>query len=222
MTNTYLTMQTRIAAELHRSDLSSPLSGLTTSAIQNAIQTAIAYYERKYFYFTSKPQAFTFSTVAGQEYYGNADNPLILTVPDIYRLNGSFYGLRRPLHKRSWEYIDDISTLTTSRSQPVDWAYNGEEIRLYPIPDSTYVITAAADPRPARPAADADEGVWMNDAEELIRMCAKIDLVENFMRVAGFEEELPVWKARESKALAALQTETASREATGQIEPSAF
>jgi hypothetical protein len=214
VTNTYAVMQARIADELDRADLG--------SQIQNAIQDAIGFYERKYFYFTSNPQAFTFSTVAGQEYYGNADNPLILTVPDIYRLNGSFYGLRRPLHKRSWEYIDNISTLTTSRAQPVDWAYNGEEIRLYPIPDNAYVITAAADPRPARPAANNDAGVWMNDAEALIRTRAKLYLLKNVIRAADMEAEVALLTSQEREEYAALAGETASREATGQIEPSAF
>lgn len=214
MTNTYATMQARIADELDRADL--------TSQIQNAIQDAIGFYERRYFYFTSNPQDFTFSTVAGQEYYTSSDNAVIATSPNIYRLNGNFYGLRRPLHKREWEYIDDISTLTTSKAMPQDWAYNGEEIRLYPIPDNAYVITAAAIPRPVRPSANTDGGVWMNDAEALIRTRAKIYLLRDVIRASDMEAELTLLATQEKEEYAALAGETASREAVGEIQPSQF
>lgn len=214
MTNTYSTMQSRIADELDRADL--------TSQIQNAIQDAIGFYERKYFYFTSNPAAFTFSTVAGQEYYTSSDAAQIATVPQIYALTGTFYGLRRQLHKREWEFIDSISTLTTSKAMPQDWAYNGEQIRLYPIPDNAYTLSVAADPRPARPSANGDAGVWMNDAEALIRTRAKIYLLKNVIRASDMEPELALLMGQEREEYAALTAETASREATGVLEPSQF
>jgi len=207
-------MQARIADELDRGDL--------TSQIQKAIQDAIGKYERRYFYFTNQPQAFSFSTVHGQEYYDSSDAAAIATAAEIIRLTGTFYGLRRGLHKRDWEFIDRISTVATSYAQPQDYAYAGESIRLYPIPDAVYPISAFAAPRLTRPAADSDQGVWMNEAEELIRTRAKKLLIANVIRGVDMEAELTLLIDQEQQALNDLTGETTRREATGQIQPVAF
>lgn len=205
----------RIADELDRADL-------TVTEIPQGIQSAIGFYERKYFYFTSGPQSFTFSTAIGREYYTSSDNAAIATSPNIYRINGTFFGLRRPLHKQQWEYIDNISTIPQSKAMPVDWAYNGEQIRLYPIPDNVYVLTCASTGRPVRPSANSDAGVWMNDAEALIRTKAKLYLQLNVIRASDMEAEVMMMKQQEKDEFAALAEETRSREATGVVSPSRF
>lgn len=215
MANTYGIMIGRIADELDRADL-------TTTEIPLAIQDAIGFYERKYFYFTSNPTSFTFNTVAGREYYSTSDNAAIATSPSIYALTGTFFGLRRELRKRDWLYIDSISTLTTSRAMPMDWAYNGEQIRLYPIPDNAYSISCAANNRPMRPSANSDGGVWMNDAEALIRSKAKEYLFLNVIRASDMEAEVAMMQQQIGKEYAALVSETTSREATGTVEPVYF
>lgn len=214
MTNSYGTMQSRIADELDRSDL--------TSEIQTAIQDAICLHERKYYYFNNLPSNFTFNTVSGQEYYTSSDNAAIATAPIIMELTGTFFGLRRQLHKKPWEYLDAISTLTTSKAEPVDWAYFGEQIRLYPIPNGVYSIACAAVTRPTRPASNSDAGVWMNDAEAVIRTQAKLYLLKNVIRASDMAEEVLLLKDQLKEEVAALNEETQSREATGQIEPLAF
>lgn len=210
---TYLDMQTRIADELDRSDL--------TAQIRKAILSAVAHYERKKFYFSET--SFTFATVAGQEYYGTADAAAIATSPSLEILNGTFNGLRRELTKRPFEYIDEISTIaSTSRSQPFDWAYRAQQIRLYPIPDAAYTLTAFNIPRLTALSADADTNAWTNDAEELIRTHAKADLIENVIRGSDMEAEVITLKARERAALNTLFAENASRAATGYAQPTVF
>lgn len=208
---TYADMQARIADELDRPDL--------TSQIQKAIQDAIGFYERRYFYFTNEPLAFSFNTVAGQEYYDGTDAAAIPTAAQIIQLTGTFYGLRRQLHKQAWEYLDSLSTTPVSRAMPQDFAYAGEKIRLYPIPDAVYPISAYAAPRLSRPSADGDAGVWMNDAEELIRTRAK-KLV--LMHVVRDQADLPMLELHERQALAALSMETGAREGTGHLMPVHF
>lgn len=209
----YLDMQTRIADELDRSDL--------TAQIKKAILSAVAHYERKSFYFSET--SFTFSTVAGQEYYGTADAAAIATSPSIERLNGTFNGLRMALTKRTFDYIDGISLIpSTSRSQPFDWAYRAEQIRLYPIPDNVYVLTAFNVPRLTALSADGDSNAWTNDAEELIRTHAKLDLIENVIKASDMEAEVITLRARERMALNALFSESASRSATGMAQPTQF
>ena len=209
---TYGDMLARIADELDRTDLS--------SQIQKAVLTAVAYYERKPFWFTES--SFTFSTVAGQELYTSSDAPAIATTPEIDRLNGNFFGLRTPLQKRDWEQIDNISTLTTSRAMPQDWAYRAYAIRLYPIPDRAYTITAYHVPRLTALSANSDSNAWTNDAEALIRSRAKIDLMLNVIRGPEMEQEVAALRGQEQDELSALFAETARRKATGMIIPTQF
>lgn len=210
---TYLDMQTRIADELDRSDL--------TAQIKKAILSAVAHYERKSFYFSET--SFTFSTVAGQEYYGTADAAAIATSPSIERINGAYNALRVELTKRPFSYINEISVIgTTSRAEPSDWAYRAEQIRLYPIPDAVYTMTAFNIPRLTALSADGDTNAWTNDAEELIRTRAKIDLILNVIRGSDMEAEVIGLKSQERSALNALFSETASRSATGMAQPTVF
>lgn len=209
----FLDMQTRIDDELDR-------GGAIYPQIKKAIITAVKFYERKRFYFCES--SFTFSTVRLQEFYTSADAAAIATSPNIERLNGLFFGTRIPLTKRSFEYIDDISTLTTSLAMPEDWAYRAESIRLYPIPDQAYTITAYSVPRLTELSADTDGNAWTNDAEALIRARAKWDLVKNVIRGPEMAEELAALKIEEEQEFTALIKETASREALGHSVPTQF
>lgn len=215
MANNYGTMIGRIADDLERTDL-------TAVEIPQAIQDAIGFYERKDFYFNKGPLQFSFNTVRTQEYYGASDNAAIPTSPHIETLTGTFFGLRRELRKRSWQYINRISTLTTSMAQPVDWAYAGEQIRLYPIPDNVYPVSAFATLRLARPSSNSDVGPWMNDAELLIRSKAKEYLFLNVIRASDMEADVALMQQQIGKEYAALTGETTSREATGYLEPVMF
>lgn len=210
----YLDMQTRIADEL---DLGSTM----TAQIKKAILSAVAHYERKTFYFSET--SFTFSTVAGQEYYGTAAAAAIATSPKIEILWGLYNGLRFDLTKRSFKYISQISVVpSTSRSMSFEWAYRARQIRLYPIPDNVYTLTAVSIPRLTSLSADGDTNAWTEDAEELIRSHAKIDLIVNTIRGSDMEAEVISLKAQERDAKTALYGENASRAATGYAEPTQF
>jgi len=209
----FLDMQTRIDDELDR-------GGTMSAQIKKAIVSAVAFYERKDFYFTES--SFQFSTVRGQEIYTSTDAAAIATAPNIERLNGLFFGSRIPLHKRNWEYIDNISTLPISMAMPEDWAYRALTIRLYPIPDRAYTITAYDVPRLTMLSADTDSNAWTNDAEELIRARAKVDLIENVIRDPSLEGDSAIQRRREQEALTALYNEMASCRAIGMIQPTVF
>lgn len=208
----YLDMQTRIANELDRSDL--------TAEIKKAIVTAVELYERRRFYFCES--RFTFATVSGQEVYTSDDAAAIAISPSIERLSGTFNGTRRPLTKRPWSYIDDISPTTATRAQPFDWGYRAKAIRLYPIPDAAYTLTAYNVPRLTALSADGDTNAWTEDAEELIRTHAKLDLLRNVIRGVDMVEEIALLQNQERDAFTALINETASREATGFSQPTCF
>lgn len=209
---TFLEMQTRIADELDRADLG--------PQIKKAIVTAVKHYQRKNFYFSET--SFTFSTVAGQRSYGAADAAAIATSPGIDRINGTFYSLRDDLTKRPFADIDQKTGILSFRAWPEEWAYYGEQIWLYPIPDAAYVLTAYSTPRLTELSADDDENAWTDDAEELIRTHAKIDLMCNVIRASDMVEELRMMAGQEQSALTALYEEGASRKATGFSQPTQF
>ena len=209
---TYGAMQTRIADELHRTDL--------TARIQKAILSAVAHYERRRFYFSET--SFTFATVAHQEVYTTSDAAAIATSPELERLRANINGTRTPLVKVNWQDMDDKSSLATSYAQPGEWAYRAKSIRLYPIPDGVYTVTAYSVPRLTALSADADTNAWTEDAEELIRMHSKRDLLMNQLGITGREKEYVEWGNAERAALSALNAETASREATGFLAPTEF
>lgn len=208
----YLDLQTRIADELDRADL--------TAQIKKAIVSSVAHYAKRNFWFAQS--SFTFSTVQGQRAYTSADAAEIATSPSIEVLNGAFTGTRCPITKRAFDFIDAKTSQLTSYGQPEDWAYRAQTIWFYPIPDAAYTITAYHIPTLTALSADSDENAWTNDAEELIRSRAKIDLIRNVIRGTDMVEELTLLKDQERDALNALITETASREATGFSRPTMF
>lgn len=209
---TFQDMQNRIADELDRADL--------TSQIQKAIVSAVAFYERKRFYFIES--SFTFNTVVGQEYYGASDNTEIATTPDIERLNILFSSIRMPMTKRSFEWIDDVSALPIALGVPENWAYRALQIRVYPIPSQIWTITAFYTPRLTMLSDGATSNAWTNDAEELIRTHAKLDLIANVIRGTDMVQEVALLQGREVAALAALRGENTSRKATGVMAPTVF
>src|SRR5258706_15369132 len=83
---TYGQLQRGIVDELgDRTALLVPLGDealLTLSPIQNAIQSAVAKWEREPFYFL-EVYSTLFTTVAGQEFYTTSDAAAIATAPNI-------------------------------------------------------------------------------------------------------------------------------------------
>lgn len=211
---TFQDLQTRIADELDNPNIG--------PQIQKAIVSAVAFYERRPFYFTET--SFTFNTVVGQEYYTATDNPAIATAPNIERLNILFSSIRMPMTKREFEWIDDISALPIALGVPENWAYRAEQIRVYPIPSQVWTITAYDVPRLTMLSNGTDSNAWTDPqgGEELIRTHAKIDLLLNVIRGTDMEAEIALLRDQEQRALAALYAETASRKGTGVLTPMAF
>lgn len=226
----YLLLASQIADELGgRTDLLTPLSGsgLTLSPIKNAITSAIAKWERERFYFNETYNATLFTTIAGQELYTTAAAAGIATAPEIDELRALIGGSRRVLTERSWEYLEEISANPNARGQPSEWAYFAEQVRLYPIPDGAYPISASFVQRLAALSADTDTNVWTTDAIDLIRCEAKLILAQEVLHDAEMAGRMKVaiygdpMIPRDKGYLGALKAETARRAKSG-IRPSQF
>ena len=178
ISTTYLLLQSQIADELGgRTDLLSTLSGsgLTLSPIKNAIQSAIAKWERVPFYFNEFYDiAPFFSTVINQEIYTTAASAAIATLANIHRLHLSGSS-RFPLIRVTPAQMDDMATSATA-AKPTHWSYFAQNIRLYPIPDAVYAVAGQYTRRVAALSADADVNVWTQDGFDLIRSEAKLIL----------------------------------------------
>lgn len=206
---TYGTMQDRIADELSRSDL--------TSSIQNAIQTAIKYYERRRFYFNETQNSFSAS--ASQEYYGSADATFIPSMALIDSLTITVNGTTYPVRSRTWAYIDQVQTNSGYVGDPTDYVYYNRQIRFYPIPqqsDRTFNISFIE--RFDTLSATTDTNAWMIDAEELIRCRAKYEI---YMHKIQNAEKAGLMKAAEADALTVVEGETFGR-ISGKIRPTSF
>ncbi len=209
MAETYGAMQDRIASELVRTDL--------TSQIQLAIRSAIKKFERKRFYFNE--QRITLTTSSGQEYYTSADNASIPYIAEFDSVRITVNGTTYTLHKRDYNWIDQIQSNASYTGDPTDYAYYGQQIRLYPIPYLARTVVLSIVNRFATLSATTDTNAWMSDGEELIRQTAKADLLANVIRN---NDRAMVMDALATRARDDLLAESTQRGATGKLRPTSF
>lgn len=194
---TYATIRTRIADELDE--------GGITSNINEGIQTAIKYYERMPLWFNQK--TVTFSTVADQEYYDDSDQADIPNLIEIKSMTGSLSSTKFPIYSADFNSIDAVQNGSVT-GMPGSFAYFNEQIRLYPIPNTVYTITAAIVYRLTALSADGDTNAWVTDAEALIRTRAKREICIH--KLCNYELADRLWPI-EQMELAALLAETRRR-----------
>lgn len=226
VSRTFADCYNRIADELGgRTDLLSNSANMSTPPIQLAIQDAIREWERQRFYFNEIRTASAFSTVLNQEFYTSADAAFIATAATIDKMSILIGGNRLRLEPRTADYMEDISMNPTNTGQPVEYAYYGEKIRFYPIPNGVYPVNALYTQRLAELTAAGDTNVWVNDAEELIRLTAKEKLYAHTLMDDVSAERMRKAIGRPpytGGALAALRGETARRVATRRVTPTYF
>lgn len=231
---TYLTLQQQIADELgDRQDLMAPLSdsGLALSPIKNAIQSAIAKWEREPFYFNELYDQGAFNTVVGQEFYTTTDVPEFARLPYIQKVRVLINANRYTLDCRTWQYLEDISVSSVVQSSfPYDYAYFAGTMRFYPTPNQAIPVTLMANEKLVPLVNDGDSNVWTQDGYDLIRSEAKLMLAQEVL----FDDELasrmktaiygdaPPFRQQNMGYLAALHYETSRRGAGGRIRPSQF
>jgi hypothetical protein len=224
VSTTYGAMQTTIAYELGgRSDL--------TTQIQNAIQTAIAKWERTRFYFNELNDTNGFSTTAGKEFYSAADYALIGTIVHIDKIHALVSNNRYTLEPRTWQYIEDYAVNPSVQAPPTgisDYSYYAETLRFYPIPDGVYPITISGTKRLTALASSGDSNAWTQDAEALIRCEAKLDL---YLNVLKDDEQAAAMKVQiygdpsdphTVGYLSAIQGETFKRQAVPKVRATYF
>jgi len=211
MADDYQTILAKVADDIQRTDL--------TSDIADSVQAAIKHYQMRRWWF-NETRASTWSTVASQEFYtvtDSADIPNYLKIDDVMITVGGTS--RFSLKRRTWDWIDNVAVNTLSVGQPTDFAYYGQQVRFYPIPDAVYPIRVSGILRLATLVNPADTNAWVNtaDAEPLIRAHAKWDLANNVI----FDDDLASRCEKMTNiALNRLLAETRRRIGTGRVMPS--
>lgn len=205
MAESLTTLKARIASELHRDDL--------TDEIDDAINTAISYYRSHRFEFNEKQTAF--NTVASQEAYTVATIPSDIGQLDTVRITVS--GNRYLLEPTSLARLQELSVTTTTTGAPSRYAFYAQQLYLNPIPDAIYSVLVSYQQRKAAPSSDADTStVWTNEAEALIRACAKKLLCRDVIYDnEGFQRN----QVGEGEALAVLKNESIQLQDEGGIQP---
>lgn len=210
---TFGDMKTRIASELHRSDLSTYIS--------NSILSAIAFYESNRFFKGEKRG--TFSTIAGQRYYGTTTASPGTLPSDIVEIDSIVTTVNNRIYKLdqvSYEHLEDIDAGVTPLSgYPRLWAWYSEQIRLYPSPNNAYLLTLSYQYERPVLSADSDTNFWTEDAEELIRSRAKKDL---YMTVVYDSEKASLCGTMETLAFKSLKNQTVKLLSSNQLTPTAF
>lgn len=224
--NTYAQLQARVQYEV----LGSP----TAADVAQAIQDAIAEYERETFWFNDM-RTFgavagsdsNLQTIAGKEFYSFQDLASLVNMPHIRKIMVLAFSNRYPLNQRTQQWIDDQSLSTTWQGLPTDWCWQAGSLRFYPVPNGGYPIIIDGTIRFPPLVNPTDFNVWSNRGEWLIRSEAKRLLFTNISRdpvqAAVMLKEIhgdPEFPMRQG-ALAQLRRESMRRAGgTGRLRPS--
>jgi len=204
-TNTYLTMQQRIADEFIN-------TAVTNAHIKNAIQSAIAYYEITPLYFNQK-QA-TFNTIASREYYDATD---LADIPDIGHIRSAVValnGIKNPLYQAEFNDIDAAQS-GVMIGFPYNYAIYSRKLRLFPIPDAAYPITLSYVTLLPALVNDTDTNGWMVEGEAVIRQRAKRILALDIL----YSDEMAMrCKSLEDEEFESLMDETRARTASTSLK----
>lgn len=180
--STYGAMQTRIANELHRTDLS------TNDHITNAIKAAIKHYERERWYFNEATTSASLTTSAGLATY-----PLPSDFMKLDSLKLTINGWKCDIAPMPYIEMDKRDSGNSATRGPSKWwAVYANVLRLYPVPDGTYVQTMSYQKRLTTLSASADTNAWVDEMEELIRTKAKEILARQVMRNYPLADQLLV------------------------------
>lgn len=207
---TLAVMKTRINNELQRDS--------TDQELLDSILGAIAFYRRQRFNWNLRRA--TAATIAENEYY---QVPPDFVEADSMILNVGNH--RDRLTERTFYWIEDQEQDANYFSRPEAFAVQNGEFRLYPIPDQSYTLTLSyvrSLPEVSASAADSASNAWMTDGEELIRLHAKVDLLENRIRGPESFEEASRLRAREGEVLVQLRREYKRAQSSGRVEPSSI
>ena len=205
------------------SDISRDIDDTTgeyTADIQRAIAASIRYCERETYYF-NETRDVTFSTVAGQQWYGSAAHeqiPRLVTIQAAFREDAA--GNVLDLRRETPESMELVTDRNGAKGEPVAFTYFGQRLRLYPIPDAAYKIRLQLGAYRLAPLTSFEiPNAWVTEAYDLIKARAKYILGKDTLKDPQVATEALSDYQDQHKAL---KRETTSRSTSGIIRVTCF
>jgi len=209
--STFGLMQERIRDELNR--------GTTyDEPIRKAIALAIDHYKHRRFTWNIKRAATT--TTAGTEYYPFPSDFLEADLMRILYTSGDFTD---PMDQVTYLWIEEHRHNVNYRSEPEKFAVQGNDMRVWPVPDGAYELTLTylyEDTTVSASASDGATNNWMTDGFEMIKSRAKADVLENQVRGQDAFLEAALNKTRENDAFKTLRRQAGRYHSSGKLTPS--
>jgi len=162
---TYATMRARIVDEMAND------GALTTNQIDNAIQSAIKFYEREEWWFNVR--SVFFNTVVDGEIYGSSPFDTFNDLIEVKAIScGSGATDKQPLRSVDNSFIEDAQDGSVT-GEPQYYTRVANRLRFYPIPNAEYRINLTYVYKLATLVNESDTNAWVEECEELIRNGAK-------------------------------------------------
>lgn len=153
---------------------------------------------------------------------------VVFTATSVYSMTAFLPGRSR-IDNISMEYDNDrygleyrtpgeFSTLmSTHVGDPVYWSIRADNLLIQNIPSRTLTAVVWYSLQRTLTASASASNVWTNEGEELIRLCAKVDLLTN--RIRDFESA-GVMQGRLQMVYANLHEKTVTRRGSRRLKPS--
>lgn len=186
MSGDFVAMQTRVASELRRSNLSTEIKAAINDAVLEESATR---------YYFNEVKALTFNTVNGTEYYSDQN---MVEIDFMYWLNGT---VKMEVGLTNNDEMNIYALGNVTSGQLSCYSRVASQIRLFPIPTGVVSVYMDGYTRltPTPLAADADTNAWMTEGERLIRARAKSiilrDVIRNMKEAALYEAIADDYKA---------------------------
>lgn len=165
-------MRTRIADELQ-------IDATTYSVdIDRAIFSSIKKYDDKDFWFLEAAPATVLFTLT-------SNYTLSTMIPDRSEIKSIRLELSPGLgtmYLKTQEEIIDLEFDEDFTGQPSYWAIHHDSLMIRPTPQRTFTAQVWYSLRASMTASASATSVWTNEAEELIRLCSEVDLMETRIR----------------------------------------
>jgi len=198
-TSTYGVLQSRIADDLNRTDL-------TTQIPQN-ILLAIEHYKNEATWFNETSQ--TLTATVGQAYVNPPTD--LLAIEDLY-ITISGIDIRLVPQERN----DVIEFRPTSNGRPLAYCFYQGRFELDRKPDTAYSLPLYYRAQLLALSGTSDANIWTTDCEDLIVFHAEKMLYANVVK--DFEKATAAG-AQEAAALTRLRSLNISRTMTGYTKP---
>lgn len=198
-----------IADDLDRSDL--------TTQIDAAISDAVARYESERFVF-NEAQNITHTFSSSVDVVLMTELPVYFVKIDRFRMRYAGSQNLSDLIPRDYQWLMDGQD-AKALCRPLEYCIYANALNFDSLPDQSYVGIIDGVRRLASATSTAsDAGAWFNDARNLIRARAKVDLNINVIRDA---EEAVRMQAVEDREYRMLKQKLNTR-ASGRVRPTEF